>query len=699
MARCPTCQEEVESDWLVCAYCGTRLSRSAPQQIRRSHNPTLWLAIAGAIVFLTGVILVSTFVLRGGVLISRHTTAPQAAVEEDPQVLQDTNKPVTDYTQAAPTYTVVPPAPALKQPAGFSPGFANQAYVWGKGKITRAIFSSDAGRIAVGSSTGIEVLDSQTLTTLFFLPTSAEVIDIALSSDGRIAGASLSNSTLIAIDAQTGEQINQWTLDYSLNVNQLLITPDGSRLIGYTGYNLYAWDLKGKEARLIDGGMFAPNAQDYSMSGSGEQFSIGSYFGSTSRGGMSERWQNYLPLGILFTDSGPVLLRSSDMTGRNEILVVYFDELKQTEIRYQPGDAKEHFVLSPDSQTLVGYDRRQITLWNTQTGERLQSYTNEWGDILDMRFDSQNQLWGASQDDIGVYSWKLENLQNPQLLVWPVANKDSTVKLFFMSGTDSEIIMTTQNETIDLVDFKTNTLLNHIKGSMAIGVFPDGSLLAFAVDKYLHLDPRTGKVVGTVTPCGYEIPLFISVLSGQNMICPPIQAGELQIWDLLANKVHATLPMPNPVVSVLSPLGNLILMTGDSDWQILETATGKVRTHLPGFPVYSPTPVFSADERYLVVRTSDTQFTIFDSSTGQPVGPANTVSGMISAYDFSPDSLFLAVGDHSGSVNLWRLGENAPFFTYQPHQDGINELKVSPDGHYVATSSFDGTIIIWNVAP
>ena len=695
MSRCPSCHEEIESDWLVCAYCGTKLSHGVIQQ-GRSPDLSPWLIIGGSGVFLVGLVLVCIAVLRIGLVKFPQMWGAQINSEKSTQASEHT--PVSMLNRAELEITSTNEPPEVVQSAGFSRGFGNQAYVWGKGKITRAIFRSDAGLIAIGSTTGVEMLDSKSLSTLFFLDTPDEVIDIAISHNGKIAGVSLDNGTLIAFDAQTGEIINQWALDYQQDVIKLLITPDGSRLIGYAGYNLYAWDLNGSTARLIDGGLFTPNSQGYSMSASGEQFSIGSYNGSMSGGGMSERWQNYLPLGILFTDSGPVLLRSSDITGRNEILVVYFDDQKQTEIRYRPGDATEHFVLSPDNQTLVGYTHSQITLWNPQTGERLQSYTIDWGDILDMQFDRQNQLWGTSQDDNGVYSWTLGDLQNPQYLAWPVGNKGNTVKVFFMPGTDSEIIMTTQWDSTQLIDFKTNTLLNRLPGGVPYSIFLDGSLLSLTNEKFVRLDPRNGKEIGPVTPCGLVRIILVPPYTGQFTLCLS-QDGKHQVWDLYANTVHATLFMQNPEVTTLSPQGNLVLSTGSTEWQILETATGSVRAAMPVFPVYSPTPLFSADERYLVARTSDSQFTIFDTSTGQPVGPANTVSGMISTYDFSPDSQFLAVGDHTGVVTLWRPGESTPFLTYQPHKEGISLVKVSPNGEYIATSSYDGTVVLWSVAP
>ena len=696
MSRCPKCHEQIEVDWLVCAYCGTRLS---PGVSKKGQSPSLagWLMIGGSVVFLIGVIFVGVVVLGNQLVNLSHIVGLQTILKKSEQTRQGTPTPQLDHFPLALTSTDTLPNSALGQSAGFSLGFGNQAYVWGKGRINRVIFSLDAGFIVIGSTKGVEILDSKSFSNLVSFPTPDEVIDIAISLDGTTVGVSLNDGTVIAFDAHTGEKINQWTVDLGLVVYQLLITPDGSRLIGYTAYNLYAWDLKSDKSHLIAGGMFSNSSRDYSMSTSGEQFSIGSYYGVTGGGRMSDKWREFRSNGIIFTESGPVLLRSiPGMT--NGDLIVYFDEQKQTWIRYQPGDATEHFVLSHDSQILAGYAYNQVTLWNTQTGERLQSYKIDWGEILDMQFDSQNQLWGTSLDISGVYTWSIGDLQNPQFLDWSVADKGSSLDLFFMPGTNSEIIMATQSESIQLIDFKTNTLLNRLPDGTPYTVFIDGSLLTFTNEKFLRLNPYTGKEIDPVTPCGEEGLTFLSGLVGQFTLCQP-QDGKQQVWDLYTNSVHSILVSQEPPFPILSPQGNLILSTGGEDRQIIETSTGKVRSLLPGFPIYSAPPLFSKDERYLVARISKTQLSVFNTSTGQAVGPVITINTYPQEYDFSPDSEFLAVGDHEGGVTLWHPGESTPFFTYQPHTRGIILLKISPDGNYIATSSFDGTIVVWNVSP
>lgn len=82
-------------------------------------------------------------------------------------------------------------------------------------------------------------------------------------------------------------------------------------------------------------------------------------------------------------------------------------------------------------------------------------------------------------------------------------------------------------------------------------------------------------------------------------------------------------------------------------------------------------------------RFSDTVFT-------QPFG--NVLS-----LKFSPNGEWLATGDTSGRVRLWRVSDGQPDRTWQGHTWCTKAVCFSPDGKYLASGSYDSSIKIWDL--
>jgi WD40 repeat protein len=69
---------------------------------------------------------------------------------------------------------------------------------------------------------------------------------------------------------------------------------------------------------------------------------------------------------------------------------------------------------------------------------------------------------------------------------------------------------------------------------------------------------------------------------------------------------------------------------------------------------------------------------------------------------FAPDGRTLASSSRDGTVVLWDLAElTQPRRIGQPltsHRDAVESVAFAPDGHTLATGSQDGTVILWDLA-
>ena len=63
----------------------------------------------------------------------------------------------------------------------------------------------------------------------------------------------------------------------------------------------------------------------------------------------------------------------------------------------------------------------------------------------------------------------------------------------------------------------------------------------------------------------------------------------------------------------------------------------------------------------------------------------------------SSDGQYWAAGSKRGDVCVWREGGQIVHLVWQAHTDDVYALAFSPDGRTLATSSWDGTIKLWNL--
>lgn len=67
------------------------------------------------------------------------------------------------------------------------------------------------------------------------------------------------------------------------------------------------------------------------------------------------------------------------------------------------------------------------------------------------------------------------------------------------------------------------------------------------------------------------------------------------------------------------------------------------------------------------------------------------------AIAFSPNSRYLAVGSVSNKIIIYSIPEGEIFVTFEGHFESITSLIFSSDSTALYSSSFDGTVCIWNL--
>ncbi|MDE0314016.1 MAG: hypothetical protein OXM61_03865 [Candidatus Poribacteria bacterium] len=80
------------------------------------------------------------------------------------------------------------------------------------------------------------------------------------------------------------------------------------------------------------------------------------------------------------------------------------------------------------------------------------------------------------------------------------------------------------------------------------------------------------------------------------------------------------------------------------------------------------------------------------------IGDQLSGTGYFWASALSHDGNLLAIGNGSGSINLWDLRTRNKISSFKAHSDPISGLTFSPDGSTLVSGSDDSKIHLWNVA-
>lgn len=114
------------------------------------------------------------------------------------------------------------------------------------------------------------------------------------------------------------------------------------------------------------------------------------------------------------------------------------------------------------------------------------------------------------------------------------------------------------------------------------------------------------------------------------------------------------------------------------------TLTPTSTSTLTATPV-PPTPTFTLTPTSKVINWTQSQVL---------AGHTDWVNGLA----FSPDSQTLASGSFDGSIILWDVSSGEQQKILSGHWDGVRTVAYSPDGLTLASGSDDKTIILWNTS-
>ena len=624
----------------------------------------------------------------------------------------------------------------------------------GKGRINDMQYSPNGSILAVATTVGIWIYDTDTYTEQTLLSTRNQGIKkLYFNHNGTVlAGMEIPNTSITYWDVTLPTM--KKTLRKERNFPRLWpFSSDGNTYATLSFKEIYIMDSKTNTSKHILKGhedyigclSYSPDSRIIA-SGSKDQtirlwdVKTGKHI-RTLTGHESDITE------LSFSPDGSTLISvSRDMT-------INFWDITSGELKLplaiqgvitdkiEPKEKIKGTFFSPEKNILVTADEfGTLHLWNTTNG------------ILKHTFSDNNQ----ENKNTGSVKWVENVLFSPDgKLVLSLVN-DYEIRLWNL-------------ESGKRIRFYGNVRSISNKASFS----PDGKTLATGDGRGVIQiwDIESGKNTKNVSNISSNFCIMAGLLSyreydtynmmftqnGEKFINTEL-IGTIHVWDTVKKQLHTLLKKDNskfqPFNSVLtSPDGYTIAswsMREDETIQLWNVDTGEHKRTLEGYKGGNKRVVFSMDSRTLASWSSyqDTTIRLWDVATGRlketlkghknliesvtfsPVGnilvsggrdgtillwnvstgkhkktlidkrsnnKSGTQSGPIMVLEFDSDGKTLATGDNNGIIHLWDVSSWKQERTLKGHVNTITSIIFSPDGHSLASTSKDGSAKLWDV--
>lgn len=298
-------------------------------------------------------------------------------------------------------------------------------------------------------------------------------------------------------------------------------------------------------------------------------------------------------------------------------------------------------VFSPDNKKVVLALKKEIIVWESETGKELQRFNpNVEQELNETVFTNNNKQLLIACDNNTTMVWDLDKQKVVQSLTGFLNLRDK-------GGITYDPNFIWDMQIAKYIRFKGNLLITNDGKTLIKGKF--GS-------KVKQWDIASGKSVMEFV--GHEKAVLCYDLSrdGKRLITGGGD-GKIILWNM---------------------------QTGDSIRTIKAHREPILDIH------------FSSDETKVAASSWDARLITWDLSTGKPVNVFDFENNAALNIQWGQSDLYLFTGQ-SKEIKMWELDSRTAVRDFVGHSDVISSMRLSADKQQLLSASWDGSIRLWNV--
>jgi WD40 repeat protein/serine/threonine protein kinase len=581
----------------------------------------------------------------------------------------------------------------------------------GIGTLNEIAWAPDNRQMALATTTGVYVIDTQTKSMVTYLDTTGAVHSVAYSPDGSRIVTGEKGGLVRVWDVKTGKEFRSLS-GHLQTVNRVAFSPDGQQVASVSD---------DKTARLwnISTGELVQTITQHVQGVTGLAFSPDGKLLATASLDFHIRLWNA-------ADGSPV----KDLISRAGIYNVAF---------------------FPDGKTLLtGGADLEVVAWDVSSGQKIKTLANTNATITEMKLSSDGRFFAAADDSgqVKVWNskgeelWSGKNYRLPHLMGTNYAythhiafSPDSTRLASGIWDDTVQIWKAETGENDSLIDqfsdYVNNMEIAPNGGYLAAQtIATNGELKVWDLPNAKLLYTYPGELTqGRVFSYGTNDSRYLAVKTGANDIkIFDLQNGK-ETYDFGGHRDLRSIAFSDDGNFLISGSSNEVHLWSLSSGQeiildrdvgggctIVKSEAGVPLARATRFQLISfentritalckvirvgwMTSLYIQKDGSLAAAGGASKLGVWDITIGD--SSMKDMEGLfgyrVEQVTISPDGKMVAGAVDDLSIRVWNIETGKEIVKLMGHEASIKGLIFSPDGKYLISSSMDGTVRIWGV--
>jgi WD40 repeat protein len=279
-------------------------------------------------------------------------------------------------------------------------------------------------------------------------------------------------------------------------------------------------------------------------------------------------------------------------------------------------------------------------------------------------------------------------------------------------ATDGKTLFAADGQTILSWDIDSGKVVGRFagdaKGASPLAISPDGKWLAHVVEpnssRVRICEAQTGKEVHLLPEAKSSISGLVFSPDSRTLAVVGHIRG-VEIWEVATGKLRETYAKlrGQATAAVFTPDSKSLIVGASKGLHVFQLISGEEMRQFGPDQLWPGSLAVSSDNKMLAVPLSGGEVALWDLTTGREVRrwPTDHFGGA-SRVAFSPDDkVLLTTAGHAGNarhIGLWDVSTGKAMHPQIGHNATITGIALSRDGKSLASTSWDGTLRLWDPA-